>query len=65
VPRNLQPLTISIPPALRADLQALADRELTTLSHVVRRACISEIERRRDRAVLRRHEVAQEARDEA
>lgn len=42
---KLQPLTINVTDPIRAGLQAIADREVLSLSDVVRRACRVEIER--------------------
>jgi Arc/MetJ-type ribon-helix-helix transcriptional regulator len=44
---RFEPLTVNMPPSLRADLHAIADRTFVSLSDVVRQACVSEIERRR------------------
>ena len=43
---KLQPLTINVTDPIRDGLQKIADREVLSLSDVVRRACRAEIERR-------------------
>ena len=52
---KFQPITINLPPQLRADLQAIADREVGTLSYIIRRACLAAVERHK----------REEARDDA
>ena len=39
------PLTINLPPRLRAGLQAIAGREVGALSYIIRRACLAAVER--------------------
>jgi hypothetical protein len=53
---KLQPLTVNVTDPIRDGLQKIPDREVLSLSDVVRRACLAELERR-DRGV--------EARDDA
>lgn len=43
---KFQPLTINVTDPIRDGLQKIADREVLSLSDVVRRACLAEIERR-------------------
>ena len=43
---KFQPLTINLTDPIRDGLQKIADREVLSLSDVVRRACRAEIERR-------------------
>ena len=47
---KLTPLTINVTGPIRAGLQAIAEREVLSLSDVVRRACLAEIERDREEA---------------
>jgi hypothetical protein len=45
-PSKLTPLTVNVTPPIRDGLQRIAEREVLSLSDVVRRACRAEIERR-------------------
>jgi hypothetical protein len=53
---KLEPITVNVTPSIRDGLEKIADREVLSLSDVVRRACRFEIERSADR---------DEARDDA
>jgi hypothetical protein len=43
---KFQPLTVNVTDPIRDGLQKIADREILSLSDVVRRACLAEIKRR-------------------
>lgn len=48
--------SVNLPADLRRELQAIAAHELSTLGHVIRRACVLEVERHR-RAQRRWHQT--------
>jgi len=39
--------SVNLPAELRRELEAIASRELSTVGHVIRRACVLEVERNR------------------
>jgi hypothetical protein len=46
---KLEPITVNVTPSIRVELERIANREILSLSDVVRRACRFEIERSAER----------------
>lgn len=50
--------SVNLPAELRRELHTIASRELSTIGHVIRRACVLEVERHR-RSQRRSEQAAQ------